>query len=89
MITPFKKNLLIFEVIPLVKHRGYMAPEYVVRGKLTEKADVYSFGVLMIEVITGRRNNAFSQDSSSILQTVSNYHFCSFLRVCFKLKPFS
>ncbi|CAH2066586.1 unnamed protein product [Thlaspi arvense] len=49
---------------------GYMAPEYVVRGKLTEKADVYSFGVLMIEVITGRRNNAFSQDGSSILQTV-------------------
>uniref|UniRef100_A0A1J3GF30 Cysteine-rich receptor-like protein kinase 3 n=1 Tax=Noccaea caerulescens TaxID=107243 RepID=A0A1J3GF30_NOCCA len=49
---------------------GYMAPEYVVRGKLTEKADVYSFGVLMIEVITGRRNNAFSQDSSSILNTV-------------------
>ncbi|CDY47147.1 BnaA08g05360D [Brassica napus] len=50
--------------------RGYMAPEYAVRGKLTEKADVYSFGVLMIEVITGRRNNAFSQDASSILQTV-------------------
>lgn len=49
-----------------------MAPEYVVRGKLTEKADVYSFGVLMIEVITGRRNNAFSQDASSILQTVNN-----------------
>ncbi|ESQ28160.1 hypothetical protein EUTSA_v10018240mg [Eutrema salsugineum] len=49
---------------------GYMAPEYVVRGKLTEKADVYSFGVLMIEVITGRRNNALSQDASSILQTV-------------------
>lgn len=49
-----------------------MAPEYVVRGKLTEKADVYSFGVLMIEVITGRRNNAFSQDSSSILNTVTS-----------------
>ncbi|CAN8235731.1 unnamed protein product [Cochlearia groenlandica] len=49
---------------------GYMAPEYVVRGKLTEKADVYSFGVLMIEVITGKRNNAFSQDASSILQMV-------------------
>ncbi|XP_010552664.1 PREDICTED: cysteine-rich receptor-like protein kinase 3 [Tarenaya hassleriana] len=49
---------------------GYMAPEYIVRGKLTEKADVYSFGVLMIEVISGRRNNAFSQNSSSILQMV-------------------
>ncbi|KAH9708783.1 cysteine-rich receptor-like protein kinase 3 [Citrus sinensis] len=30
---------------------GYMAPEYVVRGKLTEKADVYSFGVVVIEVV--------------------------------------
>ncbi|KAL5725190.1 hypothetical protein ACHQM5_008360 [Ranunculus cassubicifolius] len=36
---------------------GYMAPEYVIRGKLTEKADVYSFGVVLIEVISGRRNN--------------------------------
>jgi serine/threonine protein kinase len=50
---------------------GYMAPEYVVRGKLTEKADVYSFGVLMIEVITGKRNNAFVQDAGSILQSVN------------------
>lgn len=49
-----------------------MAPEYVVRGKLTEKADVYSFGVLMIEVITGKRNNAFVQEAGSILQTVNN-----------------
>lgn len=49
---------------------GYMAPEYIVRGKLTEKADVYSFGVLVIEVVTGKRNNAFSQNSHSILQKV-------------------
>lgn len=34
---------------------GYMAPEYVVHGQLTEKADVYSFGVLVIEIVTGRR----------------------------------
>ncbi|XP_071929006.1 cysteine-rich receptor-like protein kinase 3 isoform X1 [Coffea arabica] len=48
---------------------GYMAPEYVVRGKLTEKADVYSFGVLVIEVICGKRNNnAISQNSFSVLQ---------------------
>ncbi|KAL0385512.1 UNVERIFIED_CONTAM: Cysteine-rich receptor-like protein kinase [Sesamum radiatum] len=49
---------------------GYMAPEYIVRGKLTEKADVYSFGVVVIEVVSGRRNNAFSQNSHSILQKV-------------------
>uniref|UniRef100_A0A2N9EZQ5 Cysteine-rich receptor-like protein kinase 3 n=1 Tax=Fagus sylvatica TaxID=28930 RepID=A0A2N9EZQ5_FAGSY len=30
---------------------GYMTPEYVILGKLTEKADVYSFGVLALEVV--------------------------------------
>ncbi|WCJ38487.1 Cysteine-rich receptor-like protein kinase 3 [Euphorbia peplus] len=51
---------------------GYMAPEYIVRGKLTEKADVFSFGVVLIEVVTGKRNNAFGQNSCSILQMVWN-----------------
>ena len=32
-----------------------MAPEYVVHGQLTKKADVYSFGVLILEIISGRR----------------------------------
>ncbi|XP_019163818.1 PREDICTED: cysteine-rich receptor-like protein kinase 2 [Ipomoea nil] len=36
---------------------GYMAPEYVARGQLTEKADVYSFGVLLLEIVAGRQNN--------------------------------
>ncbi|CAK9176142.1 unnamed protein product [Ilex paraguariensis] len=49
---------------------GYMAPEYIVRGQLTEKADVYSFGVLVLEIVCGKRNNAFIEDSTSVLQTV-------------------
>ncbi|XP_058091863.1 cysteine-rich receptor-like protein kinase 3 isoform X2 [Magnolia sinica] len=53
---------------------GYMAPEYLVRGKLTEKADVYSFGVLVIEVICGRRNNGYDQEELSILQMVWNLY---------------
>ncbi|KAK4750396.1 hypothetical protein SAY87_003878 [Trapa incisa] len=49
---------------------GYMAPEYLVRGQLTEKADVYSFGVLVLEVLTGRKNSVFSQGLGSVLQSV-------------------
>ncbi|KAG0456890.1 hypothetical protein HPP92_022047 [Vanilla planifolia] len=33
---------------------GYLAPEYAVQGQLTKKADVYSFGVLVLEIISGR-----------------------------------
>lgn len=47
-----------------------MAPEYLVKGQLTEKADVYSFGVLVLEIICGRKNNAFVEDTGSLLQTV-------------------
>lgn len=47
-----------------------MAPEYLIRGQLTDKADVYSFGVLVLEIVCGRRNSAFTQDSGSLLQMV-------------------
>ncbi|XP_066381936.1 probable serine/threonine-protein kinase PBL7 [Miscanthus floridulus] len=33
---------------------GYCAPEYLMTGKLTVKTDIYSFGVVMLEVLTGR-----------------------------------
>ncbi|MCO5574235.1 hypothetical protein L7F22_028017 [Adiantum nelumboides] len=48
---------------------GYVAPELVYRERATEKVDVYSFGVLALEVACGRRAAA----SSSILQQRSMY----------------
>ncbi|KAE8124259.1 hypothetical protein FH972_019161 [Carpinus fangiana] len=53
---------------------GYMAPEYLVRGQLTEKADVYAFGVLVLEVVSGRKNSVFSQGSSSVLLSVWRHY---------------
>ncbi|XP_038686385.1 cold-responsive protein kinase 1-like isoform X2 [Tripterygium wilfordii] len=35
---------------------GYLAPEYAIRGQLTRKADIYSYGVLLLEIISGRSN---------------------------------
>lgn len=52
-----------------------MAPEYLVRGQLTEKADVYAYGVLILEIVSGRKNCVFVQGADSVLQVVSSISF--------------
>ncbi|XP_075507853.1 PTI1-like tyrosine-protein kinase At3g15890 [Primulina tabacum] len=34
---------------------GYLAPEYAMWGKVSESCDVYSFGILLLEIVTGRK----------------------------------
>ncbi|KAK3032643.1 hypothetical protein RJ639_036603, partial [Escallonia herrerae] len=47
---------------------GYMSPEYALDGLFSEKSDVFSFGVLLLEVISGRKNiGFFRQDPDSNL----------------------
>ncbi|GFP88012.1 cysteine-rich receptor-like protein kinase 2 [Phtheirospermum japonicum] len=55
---------------------GYMAPEYLALGQLTEKADVYSFGVLLLEIVTGRQNNrSKTSEYTESLVAVAWKHF--------------
>uniref|UniRef100_A0A804QF90 Cysteine-rich receptor-like protein kinase 10 n=2 Tax=Zea mays TaxID=4577 RepID=A0A804QF90_MAIZE len=52
---------------------GYMSPEYVMRGQFSTKSDVFSFGILVIEIITGRRNIGhyfFDEQNEDIISLV-------------------
>ncbi|XP_037473718.1 cysteine-rich receptor-like protein kinase 6 [Triticum dicoccoides] len=56
----------------IVGTHGYMAPEYVMRGNYSAKSDTFSFGVLVLEIVTGRKNtdSCNSQQSQDLLTTV-------------------
>ncbi|XP_062095692.1 probable leucine-rich repeat receptor-like serine/threonine-protein kinase At3g14840 [Humulus lupulus] len=45
---------------------GYMAPEYALWGYLTDKADVYSFGVLAMEIVAGKSNMRYRPDENFV-----------------------
>ncbi|CAI9772831.1 unnamed protein product [Fraxinus pennsylvanica] len=59
-----------------VKQFGYLAPEYAMRGHLTEKADVFSFGVVALEIVSGRPNSdsSLEDDKMYLLEWAWNLH---------------
>ncbi|KAF8670331.1 hypothetical protein HU200_050879 [Digitaria exilis] len=51
---------------------GYLAPEYAMRGHMTEKVDVFAFGVVALEIVAGESNyqNTFEEDTTYIFERV-------------------
>ncbi|CAN1775111.1 G-type lectin S-receptor-like serine/threonine-protein kinase At4g27290 [Linum perenne] len=50
----------------VVGTHGYMSPEYVVDGKYSMKSDIFSFGVLVLELVSGKRNRGFHHPSHDL-----------------------
>jgi serine/threonine protein kinase len=50
-----------------------MAPEYAMQGQYSVKSDVFSLGVLILEIVTGRKNSSLdnSEESVDLLSLVS------------------
>lgn len=40
-------------------YSGYMSPEYALNGQFSVKSDVFSFGVILLEIINGKKNWGF------------------------------
>lgn len=47
-------------IISYIIYRGYTAPEYLQREDLPDTVDVFSFGVVVLEIVSGERNVASS-----------------------------
>ncbi|WVZ53247.1 hypothetical protein U9M48_004218 [Paspalum notatum var. saurae] len=54
-------------------HNGYIAPEYLYRGEISTMSDIYSLGMIIIEITTGEKNRCVSEDRSS-RKFVDNVH---------------
>ncbi|KAL1325444.1 hypothetical protein AAHE18_13G161600 [Arachis hypogaea] len=50
---------------------GYMPPEYAVHGQFSEKSDVFSYGVIVLELLSAKRNREFS-DSENYLNLLGH-----------------
>ncbi|XVE88267.1 hypothetical protein DITRI_Ditri19aG0056100 [Diplodiscus trichospermus] len=58
------KLVILYNFYPYQKPmcRGYMAPEYAMWGYLTYKADVYSFGISTLEIVSGKHNISYKTE---------------------------
>lgn len=67
-----------------------MAPEYAIHGQLSEKADTYSFGVVVLEIICGRKSSEVKNEDGGeyllerviLITSESNFSHAIFVSLC-------
>ena len=71
----------------LLLTRGYTAPEYAIHGQLSEKVDTYSFGVVILEIISGRKSNdtRLEPETQYLLESVSIFLLKTWISWCHTL----
>ena len=70
--------LLIMDCVLYVLVRGYTAPEYVLHGQLSAKVDIYSYGIVVLEIISGQKSTDMKAvdddgDEDYLLRRVRNF----------------
>ncbi|XP_074318843.1 wall-associated receptor kinase-like 5 [Silene latifolia] len=63
-LTPGETN----EIGPALGSPGYIDPEYVETEQVTEKCDVYSFGVLLLELLTGKHPITMARHGTDLVE---------------------
>lgn len=78
-MTPTKQSFSCF------MYSGYISPEYAMHGYFSVKSDVFSFGIMVLEIISGKRKGCSSE--SECIDDIRRYVSTQYLRLLFtKLK---
>ncbi|XP_054810043.1 probable leucine-rich repeat receptor-like protein kinase At5g63930 isoform X2 [Prosopis cineraria] len=64
----------VFSALKVSAAMGYLAPEYITTGRFTEKSDIYAFGVIILQVVSGK-----TVVGSSIRMAVESFRFEDFV----------
>ncbi|XP_042478339.1 cysteine-rich receptor-like protein kinase 10 isoform X2 [Macadamia integrifolia] len=67
MARIFCEDQIIANTRRVVGTFGYMSPEYAMEGIFSVKSDVFSFGVILLEIISGKRNSSYLKEHGQTL----------------------